>query len=203
MKRVSEFLKTTVIGGLFILLPLLLLEFMVIEIFELMVALATPIADLIPDEWIEAIDAPELLAILLILIASFLLGLAAKSRLAQRFGHWTERNTVGRIPLYGVLKGLSARLIEIGEGSAFKPALLVSTEGQREFAYLIEDHGDGNATIMLPWAPTPLSGTVKIVPMKQIELLDASLGDVTRVLSHWGVGTRGLLERSRQPVTGQ
>ena len=198
MKSIGEFLKTTMIGGLFILVPLLLLEMMLVEIFELVVALARPIADIFPTAWIEAIDAPEVLAVLLILLASFVLGLARKSHIGRRFGRWMERNTVGRLPLYGVLKGLAARLIAIDEGSAFKPAMLVSADGQREFSYVIEDHGDGNATIMLPWAPTPLAGSVKIVPMQQVEVLDASLGDVTRVLSHWGVGTQELIARTRR-----
>jgi uncharacterized membrane protein len=182
-------------GGLFILLPLLLLELMLVEILQLVVALATPIADLFPKAWIEVINAPVLLAIALIVLSSFVLGLAAKSGIGQKFGRWIERNTVGRIPLYGVLKGLAARLIEIGEGSAFKPAMLVSSDGQQEFAYLIEDHGNGNATIMLPWAPTPLSGSVKIVRMEQVKLLDTSLGELTKVLSHWGVGARLLVAK--------
>ncbi len=198
MKTIADFLKTTVIGGLFILLPLLLLELMLVEIFELIVLLATPIADLFPKSWIEAVNAPALVAVALILLASFALGVAARSAIGQRLGRWLERNTVGRIPLYGVLKGLAARLIEIGEGSAFKPAILVSADGQREFSYLIEDHGDGNATIMLPWAPTPLSGSVKIVPMQQVQVLDTSLGDLTRVLSHWGVGAHELIRRAQR-----
>ena len=198
MKTIGEFLKTTIVGGLFVLLPLLLLEMMLVEIFQLVVVLATPIADLFPTAWIDAVDAPELLAAFLIVLASFLLGLAGKSDAGRRFGKWLERNTVGRIPLYGVLKGLAARLVEIGEGSAFKPAALVSADGHREFSYLIEDHGDGNATIMLPWAPTPLSGSVKIVPMQQVQVLDTSLGDLTRVLSHWGVGAHELIRRAQR-----
>lgn len=193
MKHILNFLKTTFVGGLFILLPLLLLQLMLDEIFQLLVALATPIADLIlSKEWVEGFNAPIILTILLIFVTSFILGILAKSKLGQRCGNWLERNTVGRIPLYGVLKSLTAKLIEIGEGSGFKPVMLVSSEGFKEFAYLIEVHGDGFATIMVPWAPTPLSGSVKIVPMKQLEMLDASLGDVTKVLSHWGTGAHAL-----------
>ncbi len=193
MNHLLHFLKTTALGGLFILLPLLLLQLMLVEIFQLLVALATPIADMfLPKAWIEFINAPVILAVVLIFVAAFALGLLAKSKGGQRCVSWLERNTVGRIPLYGVLKSLAATLIEIGEGSSFKPAMLVSDDGQKEFAYLIEDHGDGYATIMLPWAPTPLSGSVKIVPMKRLAMLDASLGDVTRVLSHWGAGAHAL-----------
>ncbi|UCF74843.1 MAG: hypothetical protein JSU71_11320 [Betaproteobacteria bacterium] len=188
-----EFLKTTLIGGFFILLPLLLLELMMVEVFGLVVALSAPLADLVPGALVEAINAPVAVALVLVVLASLILGLAARSEAGRRLGQWIERNTLGRLALYGVLKGLAARLVEIGEGSTFKPAMLVSGDGQREFAYLIEDHGDGRVTIMLPWAPTPLSGSVKIVRKEQIELLDATLGDVTRVLSHWGVGARSLL----------
>lgn len=197
MKRLMEFLKTTLIGGFFILLPLLLLELMIVEIFQLVVALSAPLADLVPTALVEAINAPVAVALALIVLASLMLGLAARSEAGRRLGRWVERNTLGRLALYSVLKGLAARLVEIGEGSTFKPAMLVSADGQREFAYLIEEHDDGYVTIMLPWAPTPLSGSVKIVRRGQIELLDATLGDVTRVLSHWGVGAKSLLGSAR------
>lgn len=193
MKRLMEFLKTTVIGGFFILFPLLLFELMIVEVFELVVALSAPLADLVPKALVEAMNAPVAVALAVIVLASLMLGLAARSEAGRRLGRWIERNTLGRLALYGVLKGLAARLVEIGEGSTFKPAMLVSADGQREFAYLIEEHDDGQVTIMLPWAPTPLSGSVKIVRKEQIELLDATLGDVTRVLSHWGVGAKSLL----------
>jgi len=195
MNRVVSFLKTTAVGGLLILLPLLLLQMMVVEAFGLLVALAKPIANLLPSRWVEWMSAPALLALVLLFVASFVLGLAAKSTMGRAVGKWLERNTIGRLPLYGVLTGLAARLVEIGEGSAFKPALRVSGDGQREFAYLIEDHGDGNATIMLPWAPTPLSGSVMIVPMSQLTMLDASLGEVTRVMGQWGAGAHKLMSR--------
>jgi len=199
MRGLGVFLKTTAIGGFFVLLPLLLLELMLKEVFELVVGLASPLTELLPRTILEAINAPILVAILLILIASFVLGLFAKSDLGRRFGLWVERNTLERFTLYQVLKGLSSRLIEFGQGSTFAPALLASPEGHREFAYLIEDHNDGWATVMVPRAPTPMSGQVKIVPITQVEILDARFGDVTRVISHWGVGAGELLKTHKEP----
>ena len=71
--------------------------------------------------------------------------------------------------------------------------MLTSSHGERELVYVIEDDGDGPLTVLLPWAPTAFNGPVKIVDRKRIETLDANLGDVSRVLSHWGVGVRDLL----------
>ena len=58
---------------------------------------------------------------------------------------------------------------------------------------MIEDHADGQVTVLLPWAPAAFAGSVKFVDGKRVELLDANLGDVSKVLSHWGVGSRELL----------
>jgi hypothetical protein len=71
--------------------------------------------------------------------------------------------------------------------------VLNSEAGERELVYVIEDHGNGRATVLLPWAPAAFSGPVKVVSQERIEMLDASLGDVSRALSQWGLGVRDLL----------
>ncbi len=197
MKAIADLLKTTLKGGFFVLLPLLLFYLLLGEILEVVVALAAPIADFFPRKTFEQVNFPVLVALVLIVGASFLLGLAMRAEMGARLGRWLERNTVGRVPLYTALKGLTTRLAEIDEGQVFKPALLVSGNGEREFAYLIEDHGNGQCTVMVPWSPTPLAGSVKLVRRDHVELLDASLGDVTRVLSHWGVGAAALLGKTK------
>lgn len=191
MKTLGRFARTTVISGALILLPLLLLYLALAEVGQLVMGLAAPIADLLPRSWFG--DAAEPLAGLgLLLAASLVVGLLARSQAAQRFGNWIEARTLARIPLYPVLKGLAGALVELTDDRAFKPVLLTGEGGDREFAYLVEDHGDGHATVMLSRAPTPFAGSVKIVRSERLRTLDAGLGDVTRVLSHWGAGARAL-----------
>ena len=75
--------------------------------------------------------------------------------------------------------------------------MLISQTGDREFAYVIEDHHDGNVTLLLPWAPTPLAGTLKIVKREQVEMLDINLSEFTKVLSQWGVGAREMIGKQK------
>lgn len=82
---------------------------------------------------------------------------------------------------------------------AFQPALLRNSETEQEMVYIIEKHDDGRHTVLVPWAPASFAGSVKIVSGDRIELLDTSLGDVSRILSQWGVGTRELLEQKEKP----
>ena len=81
------------------------------------------------------------------------------------------------------------------QATAFKPAMLISSGGERELAYVIEDHEDGQMTVLVPWAPASFSGSVRILASDRIQMLDATLDEVSRALSFWGVGTRHLLGR--------
>ena len=193
MKQLMEFLKTTAMGGLFVLLPILLLYLLLAETLDMIVALATPIADLFPEGTFGKVEFPVLVGLILILGVSFVIGLGLRAKIARRSGRWIERTVLDRLPAYSALKSLTTGFAEAGKAGAFKAALLVSADGEREFIYVIEDHGEDHLTVLIPWAPTAFAGSVKIVDRKRVELLDANLGDVSKVLSHWGVGTLGLL----------
>lgn len=143
MKQLLEFLKTTAMGGLFILLPILLFYLLLAELLGVMVALASPIAELFPQGTFERVNAPVLVAVVLIIGASFLLGLALRSMTLQRVGHWTERTVLGRLPLYGAVKRLSRGLVGAKGDTAFRTAVLNSAGGVREIVYIIEDHVPG------------------------------------------------------------
>ena len=195
MKQIVEFMKTTVIGGLFVLLPVLLLYMLLAEALQLVVALATPIADLFPKGVFAKVNAPVLIALILIVSVSFLLGIALRSAALSRLGGWIESTVLTRLPVYTVLKRLTKGFAK-EEAAAFKPGLLTSTESWKDIVYVIEDHGDGHLTVLVPWAPTAFSGSVKVVSRDRVEMLDANIGDVSKVLSLWGVGTRELLVKS-------
>jgi uncharacterized membrane protein len=64
---------------------------------------------------------------------------------------------------------------------------------------LIEDHGNGLATIMIPSAPNPMGGAIKIVPRERIQILNVRMSAVARVFSQWGVGAQALLPKGKLP----
>ena len=196
MGKLMDFLKTTALGGLFVLLPILLLYLLIAEALDLIVALATPIADLFPKGTFDRIDHPVLLGLILILVVSFLIGLALRSITGRRIQGWIERKALGRLPAYGALKNLTTAFAEAKEKDKFRPAILDSGAGQKEIVYIIEDHDDGQLTVLVPWSPAAFAGSVKIVGENMVELMDSNLGDVSRVLSYWGVGVRDLLKKS-------
>ena len=195
MKQLLEFLKTTALGGVFILLPLVLFYLLLSELLQVVVALATPIADLFPKGTFDQVKMPVVIGIILIVGASFLFGLALRSVSLRQFGLWIERTLLDRLPLYNAVKRLSRGLVGAKDDSVFRSGVFTSSNGEKEIVYVIEDHGDGQMTILCPFAPASFAGSVKIVSADRIEILEASFGDASRVIAHWGVGARELLEK--------
>ncbi|MFC1827104.1 hypothetical protein ACFLZQ_04150 [Thermodesulfobacteriota bacterium] len=200
MKNITEFLKTTILGGLFVLLPVILVYLALSEVLDLIVAMATPIADLFFPGKFEEAEFPVLIALALLVAISFILGLIMLSDTGRMFGNWIERIILGKLPAYNAIKNLTTGFTNSQQESSFKPAMLKSADGNKEFAYIIEDHGDGNLTIMLPWAPTPFAGSVKIVPNNRIEKLAVSMGKLTETLSHWGIGAQALIAEKSESL---
>jgi len=200
MKKTFEFLKTTVLGGLFVLLPVILIYLALAETLEILVLMATPIADLFfPGHFEEAVFTVPI-AIVLLISLSFIFGLIMLSNVGRRFGDWIERIILGKVPGYNAIKSLTKGFSDSQQESSFKPALLKSADGNKEFVYIVEDHGNSNLTIMVPWTPTPFAGSIKIVPKDHVEPLDVKMGKLTETLSQWGIGAKNLImEKPENP----
>ena len=187
-----KFLKTTLLGGLFILLPLMLLWIGLKEIGGLLEAMATPIADLFPKGVFDNLTAPGVVAIFLIVGTSFVLGLAARSAWLSNIGRNIENSVLNRVPMYRMLKVVSSALIDSDTGDV-KPALIKDGSGGGDPCYVIEKHKDGRATVLLPWSPASFAGSIKVVQQFDLEYVSCSLDEFSRSLSQIGVGVEECL----------
>ena len=111
MKKIGEFFKTCMLGGLFVLLPVLLFYLAISEIMDVLIILATPIADLFPESTFVWLGEPMFIALLILLVTCFLLGLSLHSTLLTRFGRWFDENILGRVPMYQGMKKFAQGLI--------------------------------------------------------------------------------------------
>jgi uncharacterized membrane protein len=187
-----NFLKTTLLRGLFVLLPLMLLFLGIKEIASLLVALAEPIADLIPGHLFEKLAVPGVIATLLIVTTALLLGLIANFSWVSRLGRHIEDSVLYRVPMYRMLKIMSSALIE-SESSSVESALMPDGSGGSVPCYVIEKHKDGRATILVPWSPASFAGNIKIVQQSELEMLSCSLDEFSRSISQMGVGIEDCL----------
>jgi uncharacterized membrane protein len=197
MKRIVQFLKTTMLGGLFTLLPIVLIFHLLGEVVHIAQKTATPILKLLPRQIVTDPTFPILFDLAVISLACFGVGLLLRSAMARSVGRWIERYFLQPLPGYGAVRNLTSGLRGSLEAATFKAAAVASPDGGQQLAYLIEDHGDGLATVMLPWSPNPASGLIKVVRREQVEVLDVKLATLAHVISLWGVGAQELLRKKK------
>jgi hypothetical protein len=113
MKQVREFVTSTLVGGLFIVVPVYLAVVLLLKGMKSVATLVRPFAVLLP-EWVPA---ERLLSLLLVLFLCFLVGAAARTRSGRAVRERLERVFFERLPGYGVLRSLTQRLAGDGEES--------------------------------------------------------------------------------------
>ena len=204
MNKLLNFLKVAFFRGFLVILPLLLFYMLAQEMIEAATGLASPVAHLLLGDSAPQDGSTDWMAIAALMVLSLLLGILALTHWARSAGAWLERNTLMRIGLYRVLRTFGSGFIGGRNGDTLSAALLRHADGSREFVYVVERHGDGTCTVMLPRTPTPMVGELRIVPQDRLQPLDASVADVSRIISQWGVGGGEILpDAAQEPASGQ
>lgn len=193
-----KFLKNTLLTGLFVLLPLMLLWIGLKEIGGLLTEMATPIADLFPAGTFDRLTTPGPVALVLIIGASMVTGLAARAPSIRSAGGHIEALILYKVPMYRMLKVISSSLLDTETGD-IKPALVGDGSGGGDPCYVIEKFIDGRATVLLPWSPASFAGSIKVVRESDLEYLSCSLDEFSRSISQVGVGLSDCV--TRQPGT--
>jgi len=188
MKRLWDFVISTLVGGLLVLVPLYLAVLLLLKAMASLVKIVAPLAKLLP-AWFPAADA---LSLVLVLLVAFLVGAALRTQFGRRFRERLERSFFERIPGYAVIRSLTQQLAGPGRENVWKPAL-VEIEEALVPAFIIEEHDDGRFTVFVPSVPTPLAGAVYVLTPERVHPLDIPFTQAVKPISRWGSGCKELV----------
>ena len=193
MKYVREFLVNALVGGVLVLLPIYLAVLVLLKGMQSIVGLVKPVAALFP-EWLPA---ENLLALLAVLIACFVVGAAVRTRAGRAVRERVERSFFGRLPGYEMFRSLTQRLTGGAEENVWKPAL-AEIEDALVPAFVVEELDDGRFTVFVPSVPTPFAGAVYILARERVHLVDVPFTQAIKSVSRWGSGSRDLVAAMRK-----
>ncbi len=188
MKRLVKFARTTLVGGVLFLVPVVVLGAVVGKALELVHKLSDPLAERFP---LAASHTPVLLASGLLILVCFLFGLVALTRPARAGVTWLESTLLSKIPGYTLLKGAGESALG-HESSAAYPLLLARIEDSWQLGFLIERLEGGNLAVYVPGAPNPLSGSVYFMSPERVRSTDIPIAAALKCLRQLGAGSQGL-----------
>jgi len=191
MKRLVRFIENTIRGGIWFLIPLVVLMVILDKAHQITSKVVAPIADLIPVDSILGLDEPRVLAVVAIVLFSFLAGLLAKTRTAHKFIDWLEAALLSNLPGYEFMKRFGDNLVGL-EDDGDHQVVLARIEEAWQIGVLIETLENGYHAVFVPDAPRPWSGSVYLMTEDRFKRLDVSFPAALKCVRRLGHGSKEL-----------
>jgi uncharacterized membrane protein len=194
MKSLLQFLRTTLIGGILFLVPIVVLAVVLGKALGLAHKLVEPIAVRFAVKSVLGLHPPTLFALVVIVLFCFAAGLIARTRLAQRVIAGLEGSILSNLPGYHFIKSMGEGMLGAQTTMEYETVLVRAGEGW-EIAFVIERLENGLVAIFVPGAPNPHSGSVHFVAPKQIKTTGISRMAAMKCLKQLGGGANTLLNK--------
>ncbi|WP_223162272.1 hypothetical protein [Salinicola halimionae] len=189
-----KFLKTTALGGVLFILPLILIGVLVQKAVHI---LRVPISKLLPmfeHHTVAGVTALSIVALLALLLLCFLAGLLAKTKTAKRVRHLIEDKLLDNVPGYRLLKDTMARMTGIEDDIDTQVGLYI--DGDIVQFCLIVEIKDAWTSIFIPDGGSAglTAGAVQMVPSEQVYLTELTWLEVLKCLKRNGHDSLSLAE---------
>ena len=203
MKNLISFIKTTIIGGLIVLVPLAIIAFVVGDAFSSLITATKPLTEGLPFGTFTNALIAIILVLAIIIAVSFTAGFLLSTLWGRSTKNWLEKNLFERIPMYTTLRGLTQKFAGI-ESSDFPvvEADLYNSDA-RVLGVLVDTLPDQRRVVYVPSSPVVTVGQLHILPGNRVAETALSISDTIGCVSQMGIDARKLYEGvDRRPDAG-
>lgn len=189
-RRSIQFLRTTAIGGLLFLLPLIVVAALVSQVAPILLEVSTFLHDYLPDTNSIGISTIVSAVLALLVILCFIAGMIARWSISQRLTKLFEKNLLLLFPRYAILKDQMADTIGGEENRPDTQSVLVTLADRQMIGFESERSEDGQKVVVyLPGAPDTWAGSTIIVESSQVITLDRTFGETVSIHENMGRGS--------------
>lgn len=197
MKALRSLIKTTALGGIVFLLPLVLLVVLVGKAFKIVKTVSMPLANLISAEKFAGYAVADLLTIIVLIVVTVLAGMLARSPAFDNFYKKVDAIIMEIVPGYSWVKGMTGSLSDTEAEKTLKPIAIIQDDSV-VIGYEVERLADGWVTVYLPGAPDARSGTVGYFTSDRIVALDTDFAKISKCLKTLGRGSDEVITDTTQ-----
>ena len=196
MENLITFVKTTVIGGLVIILPLAVIVFVAGDTVNSLIIATKPLTQDLPfGPFVNALIA-LLLVIAGIVGTCFAAGFLLSTLWGRAIKTWLEKNLFERIPMYTTLRGLTQKFAGIESADFPVVEADLYNSDNRVLGVMVDTLPDERHVVYVPSSPMVTVGQVYIVPSARITKTDLSMSETIGCLSQMGIEAEKLYKAS-------
>jgi uncharacterized membrane protein len=199
MQGIYRFLRSTILGGLVVLVPLIAAGALVVWAVGIAFKAIAPVVSWLPDTSVGGVSLTFLTVVLGLVVCCFLAGLLAETAIVRGLGQRAEW-LAQSIPGYALMKNVGANLVGI---DAKRPVrtVVVRFEVSSQLGFLMDTLDDGRHVVFIPGVPRALVGTLHIIAADRMQALDIPISTALDILGRLGVGLREKWPRDSRPVS--
>lgn len=198
----KQFIKTTVIGGVIVILPIVLIWFLIRWLFMTVTDLIQPLTDIAIRQYQLPEFVGDLVVIFIIVLGCFLVGLIVSTQVGKYLHALFDDSLQRLAPGYRMIKEVVVQILGSAENSPFSRGevarvKLFGEDCATEVTALVTDrHDDGMVTVFMPTGPNPTSGNIYHVPESQVTLCpEIPLDSAMRTIIACGAGSKEIFSR--------
>ena len=195
MDRIKAFLKTSLLGGTVVILPVVILIFVFNWVFDFVTNRIQPLTNVV----IKRYEIPEISAdifvIFIILMVCFAVGVFVTTRLGKFVYRSIENRILKAAPSYSLIKETIVHILGEKE-SPFSTVALARIFGNETLvsSFVTDKHEDGSYTVFVPTGPNPTSGNIFHLKGEYVHPVDVPVEEVMRSIISCGAGSKKLIK---------
>ena len=187
MNSPYNFIKTAVITGAIVIIPLMIIILLFADTFRALIETTEPLTANMAFGPLANVIIVTVIVLVGIVFVFFAVGLLLKTFWGQSFNDWLEKHVYEHIPLFTTFKQFAQRITGI-ENSNF-PVVEIDLYGSgvNVLGIVVETLVDERLMVYVPSSPVITVGQLFIVPRERSTELDCSIQDMINCVSRVGL----------------
>jgi uncharacterized membrane protein len=186
IKRLANFVRITVAGGILFLIPVIVIVLVLAKAFSFIGGISKTIAHKLSIVQIAGVGAASLISIILLLLICFVAGIFMKTKMGKKIIAWLEDRVLVYIPGYSYIRARSTDLFSEEKTNGWKPASVFVDDN--EVICFVIDETEDYCSIFLPSAPTPSSGSICVREKNKVTFLPINVSEAVSMIRQFGKG---------------
>ncbi len=194
MNKFNNFIRTSMFGGLVVLMPMLVFFLVVRWLYRVMTDMIYPVTSLLVEKTPLQQLLADVIVISSILIGCFLIGVFVKTHMGNLIFRGVENATLRHAPGYSMIK--ETVMMFFGRSrSPFSAVALVRPFSSETMmtAFVTDEHPDGSYTVFIPTAPNPTSGNIYHLQGERVHVVDVPVDEALRTILSCGIGSTNMV----------
>jgi uncharacterized membrane protein len=194
MERFKSFFKTSLIGGITVILPMFIFVMVTKWLFGWITDIIRPITSLVVTQSHLSQFIADALIIALIIIVCFIIGVIVKTKVGQYIHTNLEKRILKVAPGYSIIKETVMQLF--GKKFPFSGVALVKIYENNSLltGFITDVHQDGIYTVFVPTSPNPTSGYIYHLKSEFVYHINIPVEEAMRTILTCGTGSGKIID---------